>query len=91
MSVYVDDMQAGFGRMIMCHMVADTDEELHAMAAKLGMKRSWFQHKPAMPEHDHYDVAKVKRALAVSLGAIEIDRKKLAEIIRKKREQNKNG
>ncbi len=27
------------------HLVADTDAELHAFAARLGMRREWFQHK----------------------------------------------
>jgi hypothetical protein len=69
-TVYVDDMKAEFGRMVMCHMVADTDEELHAMAAKIGVQRRWHQ---APPRHDsHYDIALSKRALAVRHGAVEI-------------------
>ena len=51
MPVYVDNMKAQFGRMIMCHMVADTDEELHAMAAKIGVQRKW--HQKAGTPHSH--------------------------------------
>ena len=70
MPVYVDSMQAKFGKMIMCHMVADTDEELHAMADTIGVQRKWHQ---APPRHSsHYDIAKSKRALAVQASAIEI-------------------
>lgn len=70
MTVYVDDMKAGFGRMIMCHMIADTDEELHAMADRIGVARKWFQ-KPGTATR-HYDIALSKRALAVQAGAMEI-------------------
>ena len=76
MAVYVDDMEAPFGRMIMCHMIADTDDELHAMATRIGVARRWHQ---APPKHDsHYDIAKTKRALAVANGAVEISLRQLA-------------
>jgi hypothetical protein len=70
MTVYVDDMRAKFGRMVMCHMIADTDEELHAMAAQIGVARKWHQ---APPKHDsHYDISLGCRANAVAAGAVEI-------------------
>ncbi|MEO8021117.1 DUF4031 domain-containing protein [Polaromonas sp.] len=70
MPVYVDDMKAKFGRMVMCHMLADTDDELHAMAARIGVSRRWHQ---APPKHDsHYDIALSMRAKAVAAGAVEI-------------------
>jgi predicted transglutaminase-like protease len=78
MAVYVDSMNAKFGRMIMCHMVSDSLEELHAMAEKIGMKREWFQDKGSMP---HYDVSRSRKALAIKYGAIEIDREKLVEVM----------
>lgn len=83
MAVYVDDMEAGFGRMVMCHMLADTTGEMLAMADKIGVARRWIQ-KAGTP-HEHFDIAKSKRALAVQHGAIEIDRAGLAEILRKRR------
>jgi hypothetical protein len=69
MSVYVDGMRASYGRMIMCHMIADTPEELHAMADRIGVARRWFQDtsKASFP---HYDIALSKRALAIGAGAI---------------------
>lgn len=69
--VYVDDMRAKFGRMVMCHMIADSDAELHAMADLIGVARRWHQHPP---EHrdSHYDISLSKRAKAVAAGAAEI-------------------
>lgn len=69
MPVYVDDMKAKFGRMVMCHLTADTEAELHAMADKIGVARKWYQTKASAP---HYDIALSKRSLAVQFGAIEI-------------------
>jgi hypothetical protein len=65
MTVYVDDMRARYGRMVMCHMVADTEAELHAMADRIGVARRWYQ-------GDHYDVCLAKRALALKAGAQEV-------------------
>lgn len=81
MSVYVDRGVNAYGRMKMCHMLADTLEELHAMADKLGLKREWFQSHST----PHYDVCQAKRRLAISFGAIECDRHKVVELIRKHR------
>lgn len=39
MSIYVDESAHHYGHMIMCHLVADTEEEMHAMADKISMDR----------------------------------------------------
>jgi hypothetical protein len=75
-SVYVDDMRAPFGRMVMCHMVADTHDELVAMADAIGVARKWIQHPGT--RHEHFDIALSKRAEAVKRGAIEITWRELA-------------
>jgi hypothetical protein len=69
-SVYVDAPIWIFGRMKMCHMKADSTEELVAMADAIGAPRKWIQYPGTIKEH--YDVCKSKRALAVRLGAIEV-------------------
>lgn len=82
MPVYVDNMRAKFGRMVMCHMVADSLDELHQMADNIGVARRWYQ-GPPVTRHAHYDIALSKRALAVSLGAIEIDIREAPAIARR--------
>ncbi|HET7128957.1 MAG TPA: DUF4031 domain-containing protein [Gaiellaceae bacterium] len=71
MTVYVDDPIWPFGRMLMCHMMADTREELDTMADRIGVQRKWIQHPGQWNEH--YDIAKSKRALAIAAGAVEVD------------------
>ena len=85
MSVYVDDTAADFGRMIMCHMIADTTEELLDMADKIGVQRKWLQH--AGTHREHFDIAKSKKALAVKHGAVQISRRDLVSMILSKRER----
>jgi hypothetical protein len=84
MSVYVDSEKNHYRHMVMCHMVADTLDELHAMAQHLGLKRSWFQtSRSGMP---HYDICQSKREQAIRFGAVEIDRRKMVELMKAHRE-----
>lgn len=71
MTVYVDTMRARLRRTIMCHMIADTEEELHAMAERIGVTRNWYQ-------RDHYDIAMSKKKLALAAGARQISLRQLA-------------
>jgi Protein of unknown function (DUF4031) len=72
-AVYVDDafVDGDWGKWTGGgHLQADTAEALHAFAAKLGLRREWFQQRSGRPERDHYDVTRSKRDQAILLGAI---------------------
>lgn len=76
-SAYRDDAQAkrvgARNDHEWCHLYADTTEELHAFAARIGMKLAWAQvSRRGTP---HYDLTPSKRARAVREGALELDRK----------------
>ncbi len=58
----------------MCHMIADTEDELHTMADNIGVARKWYQ-------GDHYDICLSKRAIAVNLGAQEITLRELGTMV----------
>jgi hypothetical protein len=81
--VYVDNMKAKFGRMIMCHMMADTQEELLEMADKIGVARKWIQ-KYNTP-YEHFDISLTKKKLAVKEGALEITWRQTADIVNRKK------
>ncbi|KKK51577.1 hypothetical protein LCGC14_3113560 [marine sediment metagenome] len=81
MAVYVDSARLPYGRMVMCHMIADTSSELHAMTSKLGLSRRWCQHEGTRKEH--YDVSLSKRVQAVGWGAQEIDNRELVQRLRR--------
>ena len=73
MTVFVDEVRfTHFPKpkppfdMGFCHMTADPVEELHAMARKLKLRRSWFQDGGTVP---HYDLTPRRRELAIDLGA----------------------
>lgn len=75
MAVYVDDMKAPYRGMIMCHMMADNNHELIAMAIKIGVNPRWIQKEGSV--YEHFDISLGKRKLAVAAGAIEMTRKDL--------------
>lgn len=83
MPVYVDNMRAAVGRMKMCHMLADTTEELLAMADLIGVDRRWIQ-KQGTP-HEHFDIALSKRATAIEAGAVAVSRRDIGMLIMRKR------
>lgn len=77
MTVYVDDwrQRARVGRITArwSHLTVgpgDDLEELHAFAARIGLRLSWFQDKPW--PRAHYDVTDSKRQQAIAAGAVAI-------------------
>ncbi|MBS7812298.1 DUF4031 domain-containing protein [Roseococcus pinisoli] len=73
MTVYVDDVRHQFGRMVMCHMWADSLEELLVMADAIGVQRKWLQ-VPPKASWVHFDIALSKKAQALKLGAVLTDK-----------------
>lgn len=81
MAVYVDGERNNLGRMVMCHMLADTSAELHAMADAIGMKRACYQ-SPDKASFPHYDLSLARRLLAVARGAKQITRRECADFMK---------
>lgn len=68
-----------------CHLFADHEEELHALAKRIGMRREWCDEDRGRGEGPHYDLVPPKRAAAIRLGAIEVDRERAIQIWRRQR------
>lgn len=88
MAVYVDDMRrpATVGRLTArwSHLLADTSEELHDFARRLGMRRSWAQHEGS--HREHYDLTDQRREVALGFGAVPITYPRgTAEVLRRKK------
>ncbi len=69
------------------HLTADTEEELHEFAARIGLKRAWFQPQTYWPDTEatrasgkaglvrrrgHYDVVESRRRAAIAAGAVPV-------------------
>ncbi len=100
MTVYVDDsaipatVSNGGARHTSqwSHLFADSQDELHAFAARLGLRRSYFQ--PGRPLGGkpspfwHYDVTAGKRMRAIQLGAMPVGRRESVRIMRERDERH---
>ena len=90
MTVYVDDAVTLWRGQRWAHLMADTLEELHAFAARLGIPRGAFQDKTSGA---HYDVTAPLREQAIALGAMAIsrhrDRALMREVIARARAQGR--
>jgi len=83
--VMVDELQSGepyglTGRLRIfsrfSHLTCDGDlEELHVLAARIGLKREWFQPRRYAP---HYDLTARRRELALKAGAVFVSAKEQA-------------
>lgn len=86
MACYVDTVRSYPGKGLrfteFCHLLADTRDELHAMADQLGIPRRFFQDHPWRWHHDLPDQL---RARAVELGAIEVTMHEVGALLRARR------
>ncbi|MGE5513016.1 MAG: DUF4031 domain-containing protein [Bacteroidota bacterium] len=89
MTIYVDALRDNGwvlrGRRVQnCHMYTDGPvDELHAMADRIGMRRSWFQADDArLP---HYDLTPSRRAAALLNGAVEATSRDVWEQMKRNR------
>jgi hypothetical protein len=92
MTVYVDRLASNgrwgpCGRFLRsCHLFADSLDELHAFAARIGMKREWFQGHSSL---GHYDLTANRRKQAVKLGAVEIPPQEVVAMIQRQRDRDR--
>ncbi len=85
--VYVDSLRDyGWRLGPSSHLIADSQAELHAFAASLGLKRAWFQAPPSSSS-PHYDLTATKRSLALKLGARACDKYEFIEKLQALRAQ----
>lgn len=81
MTVYVDQSiyKKPNGKVLYCHMIADTLVELHEFATKIEISSAWFH----SGRFKHYDLNPVNRLAAVDAGAVEITSKEMVTLLKK--------
>lgn len=83
--VYVDDasITSDEDQLVISHMIADTHEELIAMARRTGVPSEWIRRRGTA--YEYFDVSKRMRLRAIVDGAKEITRHDAALICWKRR------
>ena len=81
MAAYVDRPKWYWRDQYWCHLLADSLDELHDFAGRLGKPRRAFQAK-RLP---HYDLTVGQRRIAIDLGAIEVRSRDIVLLARRLR------
>jgi len=85
--VYIDNFNAPLGRMKMCHMIADTTQELLDMCRKIGVQTKWIQYPDTANEH--FDICLSKKVRALDFGATEIGFRDYARMVDNRKKTGK--
>lgn len=81
--IYVDTWNAPYRGMVMCHLGADTHDELLQIVDAIGVDRKWIQYPGTWREH--FDICLTKKKQALALGAVELSPKDFVRRQRLKR------
>jgi hypothetical protein len=64
------------------HLLGDDPEELHALAARLGIPRRGYQQHRRSAVLNHYDLPEALRLRAIELGAVAVTWREMARLTR---------
>lgn len=84
MAVYVDEAIWVWKGRRWCHLMADSEAELHRFAYGLGLQLSSYQ-GPPKTRAPHYDITGFERDRAIRLGAVPVGRREIVQLFREKR------
>ena len=85
MSVYIDEAYFPIGSVKMCHLIADSEKELHKFVALLGIDKRFYKVSSITPWRNHYELSVTQRRLAVKHGAIEVTNSQMGRLLKIKR------
>jgi hypothetical protein len=92
LATYVDTPrsypEAGLRFSEFCHLLADSRDELHALADQLGVPRRFFQDHPW---RWHYDLPAHRRPDAIELGAVEVTMHEVGALLRARKAAAADG